>query len=183
METKVDELGLVFDRIRTASKRLNKAGDKATDEIEALEKRLVDAEPGVAAWGPTILTEESEYLDDETGASEPVQRRVTVGFGRRKKKWGFMVREELWGKKRPEDSDWTVSVSQETFPLRKADRDVRVLALPHLRSVAESVLAELERRTTQLFGEKDRTESEADGAITADTSIPPATNENAVSAV
>lgn len=148
-----DEYTLVLDEIHSLSKKLNEAVDAATDKIESLEKRLGDAEPGVSVWSSTLLTETIPHPEAEGPGVQQVQRVVTLGYGRAKKKWGFMVREEVHGKKQPEDLEWTEPVSDEVCPLRKADRELRLLALPHLSDVVESVRDALKQRALRLFPE------------------------------
>jgi hypothetical protein len=143
------ELDHIVARIGQASKALNTAADAATRRIEALEERLVAAEPGVSLWGATLLTEKTSIHKDE-GPAEVGQRVVTLGFDRVKKdKWGIAVREELKGKKGVVEEDVSL--------LRKADRSLRLLALPHLEALARQIAETLEAHVSQLE-ELQRTE-------------------------
>lgn len=145
-----DEHTVLLAQIKSASQALNRAASEATKRIERLEERLVDLEPGVTVWGPVLLTEESEHVNEESGASETVQRSVTLGFGKSKKDWGFVVREELKGKKGARNGQFSVPVSDEVRALLKADRDLRILALPHLQGVLQGVLDAVTARTERL---------------------------------
>src|SRR5262245_54008868 len=114
------ELDHIVGRIAQASKLLNAAATDATHRIEALEERLVAAEPGVPVWGEVLLTEKTSFQRDD-GPLEVGQRVVTLGFDRVKKdKWGIAVREEVKGKKGVIEEDVTL--------LRKAERSLRLLA-------------------------------------------------------
>lgn len=151
MTIEQDLFAAELEEIRTTSRALNAAGDAATDEIEALESRLIEVEPGVTAWGAEILSEETELADDDSGQSQPAKRSVTVGFGRRKKKWGLLVREVMAVKAKPRDRDFGVVVSDEVTALRKADRQLRMLALPELGGVVQAVLAALREQAEQFL--------------------------------
>jgi hypothetical protein len=136
------ELDQLLSKISAASKVLNSAAGDATRRIEAVEERLLDAEPGVAVWSATLLNEKANF-QREDGAPEPAQRLVTLGFARAKKdKWGICIREELKVRKG--------TVSEEVRLLRKADRNLRILALPHLEQLTREVLAVLEEQITVL---------------------------------
>jgi hypothetical protein len=136
------ELDHLVARIGQASKALNGAADAATRRIEVLEERLVAAEPGITVWGETLLSEKAS-IPREDGPAQPALRVVTLGFDRIKKdKWGIAVREELKGEK-------DVAACEVT-PLRKADRSLRLLALPHLESLARQIAETLESQVSQL---------------------------------
>jgi len=145
-----DEYTSILAQIQGAAEALNRAASDATKRIEKLEDRLVDVDPGVSVWGATLATEQDEYVDEATGETVPVQRTATLGFGRVKKDWGFVVREELKAKKGGKGSAWNVPVSEDTRPLRKADRELRILALPQLPALLQSVLDEVTARAERL---------------------------------
>lgn len=137
------ELDQLLSKISAASKLLNHAAGDATRRIEAVEESLLEAEPGVAVWSATLLNEKASY-QREDGAPEPAQRLVTLGFARAKKdKWGICVRDELKVRK-------GITVSEEVRLLRKADRNLRILALPHLEQLTREVLAVLEEQIVVL---------------------------------
>jgi hypothetical protein len=137
------ELDQLLSKISAASKVLNQAAGDATRHIEAVEERLLEAEPGVGVWSATLVDEQATYQRDD-GAPEPAQRLVTLGFARAKKdKWGICVREQLKVRK-------GITVSEEVRLLRKADRNLRILSLPHLEQLTREVLAVLEQQITVL---------------------------------
>lgn len=140
----VEVLNAVVGQIEGASRKLNDAADAATRIIEALDARLVDADPGVSVWGELLASEKTTYHRDDTGPGEPAQRHVTLGFAKaKKKKWGLCVREEIKGRK-------GVILEEEITLLRKAERSVRLMALPHLEPLAETLLATLEAAAEQV---------------------------------
>jgi len=161
-----DTFAPLLDEIRSLSKQLNVAVDSATDEIEALEKRLVDAEPGVSVWGPVLLSTATTHSDDETGATMPVQRTVTLGFGRGKKKWGFLVRDVCLPQNPPNNGTWSEPVVDEVCMLRKADRELRLLALPHLAGVVQAVREELQQCADRLLPKPPAAEAPQSEPIT-----------------
>ncbi len=122
-ENTIDE---VVTAIAAASRTLNQAAEEATRIIEQLDAKLVDAEPGVSVWGPVLLTEKKKS----------VQRKVTLGFSKvKKKKWGLCIKEELKGSQG--------AVEEELTLLRKADRNLRLLAVPHLDGLTNTILSTL----------------------------------------
>ena len=138
-ETELDRLVAGIGR---ASKLLNDAASDATRRIEALEERLLAVEPGISVWGETLLTEQASY-PREDGATEVGQRSVTLGFDRVKKdKWGIAVREQITGEKGVVEEDVTL--------LRKADRGLRLLALPHLEGLVRQILGALEQQVSRV---------------------------------
>lgn len=172
MKTLHDEYTQVLDEIRSTSKKFNKASDAATEQIESVEKRLLEVEPGVTVWGPRLLSEDIQHVDEDTGASCPAHRVVTLGFGRSKKKWGFVVRQEVVGQAEGAAGGQGLTLVDEVRSLRKADRDLRIMALPHLLQVVQAVRDELNRRVTQLWPrEGDGQEGEnlelAQGSVSA----------------
>lgn len=152
------ELSQLLSKIGAASKVLNGAASEATRRIEEVEQSLLDAEPGVSVWGATLLEERASYQRDEATAAEPAQRVVTLGFARSKKdKWGVCVREEL----KVRDG---ISVSEELTLLRKSERNLRILALPHLEQLVREVLAVLEQQILVLDAAREAVKPAANGA-------------------
>jgi len=146
-----DEYTAILAQIKTATEAMNRAASDATKRIEKLEDRLVDLDPGVVVWGAVLSTEAGEHVDEATGDTVPVQRTATLGFGKAKKDWGFVVREEVKARKGGgKNGAWSVPVSEEIRPLRKAERSLRVLALPQLPALLGAVLAEVSAQAERL---------------------------------
>lgn len=140
------ELNDLLARLDVATERLNTFAEAASRRIQALEQRLVEAEPGIAVWGATLLTEPSTF-QGENGALEAAERVVTLGFAKVKKdKWGIAVREVLKGKNGRLFAD-------ESTLLHKAERNLRVLALPHLGQLTRQVVEAVEAQTADLGDE------------------------------
>jgi hypothetical protein len=132
------ELDELLDRLDLASQRLNARAEEASRRIQALEQRLVEAEPGIAVWGATLLTEPSTFQADDASAPLPAERVVTLGFAKLKKeKWGILVREVLRGREGRLFAD-------ESQLLQKAERHLRLLALPHLEALTRQVVEAVE---------------------------------------
>ena len=132
------QLDQVLSRIAVASSKLNNAAEEATKTIESLEEQLVEADPGVTVWGEILVAEKTSYQRDESAVAEAAQRVVTLGFTKvKKKRWGLAVKEEYRGKR-------DVVLQEEVTQLRKADRNLRLLALPHLPQLADLIAEELE---------------------------------------
>jgi hypothetical protein len=135
------DLKELLDRLDVASKRLNSQAEEASRRIQALEQRLVEAEPGITVWGATLLTEQSTYQRDDASAPEAAEREVTLGFAKIKKdKWGIAVREVLKGQ------NGRVFADESTL-LHKAERHLRLLAVPHLEALTRQMVEAVEAQT------------------------------------
>lgn len=145
-------------QIAAASKVLNQAADAASDAISSIEKKLLDAEPGTTVWHQTLLEEETTFAREEGADEVPAQRRVTLGFAKVKGKWGIAVREEILGKKKARDTEFTDVLSSEVSLLRKADRDLRIVAMPAINSLLEAILEAVKARTLRLYPNEEPVE-------------------------
>jgi hypothetical protein len=125
----------LFEEIRLASGAVNAAASAATEQIEEIENRLLESEPGISVWTAPILDEEGDF-SDEDGASGRARRVVELGFTK-VKKWGVAVREQYYS------VDDGSLISADVRLLRKADRTLRVLCAPHLGVLLQAVQAEL----------------------------------------
>jgi hypothetical protein len=131
----------LLGRLDAASKRLNAAADEATSRIQALEDRLIDAEPGITVWGATLLTEPATFRRDETSSPEAAERIVTLGFAKVKKdKWGIAVREVF------KASNGRL-LAEESSLLSRAERTVRLLAVPHLEALTRQIVEGVEAQS------------------------------------
>jgi len=150
------ELDELFTRLEVASGRLNAAAHHGTRRIEALEERLVAAEPGVEFWGPTLLTEQTTFQRESSEVPEAAERVVRLGYAKVKKdKWGIAVREVF---KSPSGE----LLSDKNNLLLKSERHLRLLALPHLTSLTRQIVEKLEAQTAGLEDLEDDAADEAD---------------------
>lgn len=149
------EMSELLARLDVASKRLNTLAEQASRRIQSLEERLVAAEPGISVWGAILLTEPSTFRSDNSSPPEEAERVVTLGFAKVKKdKWGIAVREVLKG------SDGRLLAEESTL-LHKAERHLRLLAVPHLEALTRQVVEAVEGQTAALAtsqGEHDEQE-------------------------
>jgi hypothetical protein len=140
-DPEIDEL---IARLEVASKRLNVAARNATRRIESLEQQLVAAEPGLELWGPTLLNEATTFQREGSEGSEPAQRVVTLGYAKVKKdRWGFAVREVV-------KAQGGASLSDATRLLNKSERQLRLLAVPHLTALTRRIVEAVEAQTVGL---------------------------------
>ena len=131
----------LLGRLDAASKRLNAAADEATSRIQALEERLVDAEPGITVWGATLVTEPATFRRDETSPPEAAERIVTLGFAKVKKdKWGIAVREVF-------KATNGRLLAEESSLLSRAERTLRLAAVPYLESLTRLVVEAVEAQS------------------------------------
>jgi hypothetical protein len=138
------ELDELFTRLEVATGRLNAAAHQGTRRIEALEERLVTAEPGVEAWGPVLLTEQTTFQRESSEARETAERVITLGYAKVKKdKWGIAVREVF-------KSASGELLSDKSLLLLKSERNLRLLALPHLTSLTRQIVEKVESQTAGL---------------------------------
>lgn len=140
----------LLSQISAASESLNAAAEAASDTLSSVEKRLLESEPGVTVWHGALVEEETTFADEEGANEQNALRRVTLGFAKVKGKWGIAVREELLGKKKARDTEYSEPLSSEISLLRKSDRDLRILALPQLTGLLEAILEALTERAERL---------------------------------
>jgi hypothetical protein len=82
------------------------------------------------------------------------KRVASLGLAKQKK-WGILVREQFFS------LDGGAPLGERTTLLRKADRDLRVQALPHLSAVLEAVRDALTLRVDRLkTGSKEERSAE-----------------------
>jgi hypothetical protein len=157
------ELDELFSRLEVASGRLNAAAHHCTRRIEALEERLVAAEPGVESWGATLLTEQTTFQREGSEVPVAAERVVRLGYAKVKKdKWGIAVREVF-------KSPSSELLSDKSSLLLKSERHLRLLALPHLTSLTRQIVEKLEAQTAGLEDVEDDAADDADvEAPTAD---------------
>jgi hypothetical protein len=138
------EIGELIARLELASKRLNAAARSATRRIESLEQQLVAAEPGLELWGPTLLTEATTFQRDGEDGSQAAERVVMLGFAKVKKdRWGLAVREIL-------KAQGGALLADSTRLLHKAERHLRLLAVPHLTALTRRIVEAVEAQTAGL---------------------------------
>jgi tetrahydromethanopterin S-methyltransferase subunit G len=130
-----------LDGIREAATRVNEAASTASDDIEALEKELGDIEPGVTVWTAPIYQSSATFVGEDERAINAT-RVIKLGFGK-SQKWGLLVSETYLA---PNGSE----LGSDVQLLRKAERDIRLLAHPHLGLVLEAVLSALNAGVAQL---------------------------------
>ena len=138
------ELSVLLTRLQVASKRLNSAAEDAGRRILALEDLLSEAEPGIAVWGATLLTESITFQRVEGQAPETAERVLTLGYAKVKKdKWGIAVREIV-------KATSGAILSDSSGLLSKAERAVRLAAVPHLESLTRQVVETVEAQAAAL---------------------------------
>jgi hypothetical protein len=138
------EIDDLLTRLEGASKRLNVAARQAARRIESLEERLVAADPGLEIWGPILLREPTTFQREEGSATEAAERVVTLGYAKVKKdRWGFAAREVV-------RATGGARLSEATLLLHKAERNVRLRALPHLTALTRQIVEAVEAQTVGL---------------------------------
>jgi len=138
------EIDDLVTRLEVASKRLNVAARQAARRIEALEERLVAADPGLEIWGATLLREPTTFQREDDEATQAAERVVTLGYAKVKKdRWGFAVREVV-------QATVGARLSETTILLHKAERNVRLRALPHLTALTRKIVEAVEAQTVGL---------------------------------
>jgi hypothetical protein len=161
------ELSELLARLEIASKRLNTLAEEASRQIQSLEQRLVEAEPGIPVWGATLLTEPSTFQDGDS-APQAAERVVTLGFAKVKKdKWGIAVREVLKGENGR-------LLAEESTLLHKAERHLRLLAFPHLEALTRQVVEAVEAQTAALVDDQGELVKDEHGKLVIRGSAPSA---------
>jgi hypothetical protein len=148
------EVDALFARLERATERLNGAAQRGTRRIEALEERLAAVEPGVEAWGPTLLSEPATF-QGEDGAPAAALREVTLGYAKVKKdKWGIAVRDVV-------KASSGRLLSENVSLLLRAERNLRLLSLPHLTSLTRQLVEAVEAQTAGFEDDADDAEAAA----------------------
>jgi hypothetical protein len=149
------ELEELVTRLETASKRLNAAARQAARRIESLEERLVAADPGIELWGPTLLSEPTSFQREGVETPEAAERVVTLGYAKVKKdRWGFAARDVV-------KAAGGALLSETTILLHKADRNLRLRALPHLVALTRQIVEAVEAQAVGLEESSDDEASES----------------------
>lgn len=152
-----EEIDGLVARLGRASKRLNAAAQRATHRIEVLEERLVAAEPGIEVWGPTLVTEPTTFQRHGSTTPEAAERVVTLGYAKVKKgKWGIVAREVI-------KASGGALLSDESSLLQKAERNLRLLACPHLAALTRRIVETVEAQTVGLAREDEDEDDETSG--------------------
>jgi exonuclease VII small subunit len=151
------ELDALITRLESASKRLNSAARRATRRIEALDERLVATDPGIEIWGPMLLTEATSFQREGADTPQAAERVVRLGYAKVKKdRWGLAVHEVV-------KAGGSV-LSDTTRLLHKAERHLRLLALPHLTALTRQIVEALEAQTAGLEDSADEDDDDDESA-------------------
>jgi hypothetical protein len=154
------ELSELLARLDVASKRLNTLAEEASRRIQSLDERLVEAEPGITVWGSTLLRESVTFAGDAASTPETAERAVTLGFAKVKKdKWGLAVREVLTAKNGR-------LLAEESTLLSKAERQLRLLAVPHLTALTRQVVEAIEAQTAAFGDDQAEKDAQAQATLT-----------------
>lgn len=129
-----------LNAIHAASQTLNRADDEATTEIEALEEQLLELEPGLTVWTGVLYQEPTEHAGPSGRLN--ATRSLRLGYVKGKK-GGVVVREEVLL------LDGTLAHHEEV-PLRKAEREVRLLLRSHLADLLNLLLSSLTAQVGRL---------------------------------
>jgi hypothetical protein len=137
------ELAALISRLEAASKRLNAAARRATRRIEALDEQLVATDPGIEIWGPMLLTEATSFQREGADTAQAAERVIRLGYAKVKKdRWGLAVHEVVKAEGRV--------LSDSTRLLHKAERNLRLLAMPHLAALTRQIVEAVEAQASGL---------------------------------
>jgi hypothetical protein len=117
----------VLAKIAKATKKLNDRADAASRLLTDIEKKLIDSGVGITVWDNAFL---EEYLDDVSYGSV---RRYFLGYAKIDGEWGIAVSEEIDGGPNTPPKEF------QEFLLRTADRETRILAVPHIPSLLQRI--------------------------------------------
>jgi hypothetical protein len=158
------EVDALVARLERAAERLNEAAQRGTRRIEALEERLGAIEAGIESWGPTLLSEPTTFHGENGVTPEAALREVTLGYAKVKKdKWGIAVRDVV-------KASSGRLLSENVSLLLRAERNLRLLALPHLTSLTRQLVEAVEAQAAGLedAGEtRDEEAAEEEGELAA----------------
>lgn len=161
--TRTPDSGVVLGQIGAALSKLKAAERFADDKIKQVERALRKLDPGVEVWTPAVVQEQGIQCPGLGEPGQQVSRTVSLGFARVDlmpglkgwaralpwskvgKVWGLALREEY----RAEGAGQP-RLRQDMTLLRKASRELRMLAAPHLDQLLGLIHDELRAHVDHL---------------------------------
>ena len=151
----------IIASIAAESKKINEIADAASAYIKQIEKQLLETDVGVTVWGPVLEDTESHFTPGEAASPLEARKVTRLGIGKVKSKWGFAVLEQIFTKRRASDKEFTVLSLESVSLLRKSDRDIRILAMPHIPELLTQILDAVTAKAAELMpGKQDDTGDE-----------------------
>jgi hypothetical protein len=130
----------LLKQLSSASRTLSEASNKLTEQIKEIESSLASHNLGVFAWVELRRTRE------EIAPSVPYVYRVdSLGYAKKNGKWGLYVSSAI-----DEVEDY------ESWLLRDAPRELRILAVDAIPKLLEKMVVEAKELTVEVTSKIDR---------------------------
>jgi len=132
-------LSALLKQLSSASQTLNEASNKLTEQIKEIENALASHNLGVIAWVELRRLREpvgKEYAD--------VERIESLGYSKINGKWGIYVSSRI--------DEFEIF---ESWLLRDAPRDLRILAVDAIPKLLEEMIKRAKEVTTQVLSKTD----------------------------
>jgi hypothetical protein len=130
----------LLKQLSSASQTLSEASNKLTEQIKEIEASLASYNLGVVAWV------ELRNTTEEVDPSVPYVHRIdSLGYSKENGKWGLYVSSSV-----EEFEDY------ESWLLRDAPRELRLLAVDAIPKLLEAMVAKAKELTTEVNSKVDR---------------------------
>lgn len=136
----------LLKKLSAASETLNKASDTLTQEIKEVEQALGAFNLGVSTW--VKFKETSEQHDGGNGRFYDFERIDMLGYDKHNGKWALLVYSGI------EEIQ-----NDETWLLRDAPRDLRILAVDAIPELLEKIVKEAAELADKVRVKADRTKA------------------------
>lgn len=130
----------LLKQLSSASRTLSEASNKLTEQIKEIESSLASHNLGVMAWVELRRTRE------EIDPNVPYVDRVdSLGYSKKHGKWGLYVSSSI------EEVE-----HYESWLLRDAPRDLRILAVDAIPKLLEAMVIKAKELATEVTSKTDR---------------------------
>ncbi len=146
----IEEYADVLGAISREAKPINEITDELNKEIGELEIKLAEAGVGLTVWADEIIREDDVFATSPKGKRVPAVRSVVLGYGKESGDWCILAREIINPREASYPPNMGSVLSDCQIPLRRADRETRLVARQYFRSLLESVLAEVREKARDL---------------------------------
>lgn len=130
----------LLKQLSSASQTLNQASNKLTEQIKEIESSLSSYSFGVIAW--VELRRVREEVDSGKSSVDRIDR---LGYSKENGKWALYVSSAV------EEMDYF-----ESWLLRNAPRELRILAIDAIPKLLEQMVAKAKELTAEVANKTDR---------------------------
>lgn len=130
----------LLKQLSSASQTLNEASNKLTEQIKQIEESLGSYNLGIVTW--VDLRKTTEEIDPSVPQIHRVER---LGYSKRNGKWALYASSSV--EEFEDDESWL---------LRDAPRDLRILAVDAIPRLLEAMVAKAKELTVEVTSKTER---------------------------